>query len=97
MRTSKRAVSHRTVGSHCRAAAPVADEVVAAFAQRIPLPDGDRPVAGIAHHLHAADHAPANQMPVVEAVLCDDIVVEPLQVFVGQQLAGKKTRTAQAL
>jgi hypothetical protein len=53
-------------------------------------------MARAAHDLQPADHTPAMQIAVVQLILLDNIVLETVQVFFGEQLARKETRTAQA-
>ena len=54
-------------------------------------------IARVAHHLQFAGDAPAVHVTRVQPVLLDDVALEPVQVLVGEQLAGKEARSAQAL
>jgi hypothetical protein len=74
------------------------DNVVAAWTEGIAGPHDHRSIARriahAAHRFESAHDAGPEQMPVMHAVLGDDIVVEPVEIFIGEQLAGEKSRPA---
>ena len=72
-------------------------DVLAARAERVARAHGHGVVARVAHDLQAAHHAGAVQVPVVQPVLADEVLVEPAEVGVGDELSGEEARPAQAL
>jgi hypothetical protein len=76
-------------------------DVVAAGRQSIARLDGDVALSGriahAAHHLEAAHDPSAEQMPVVQPALGYDVVVEPVEIFFAEQLAGEEAGPAQTL
>jgi hypothetical protein len=72
------------------------DDVFAARAECISRPDGDEVVARIADHLEAAHHARPHEVPVVQLVLRDDVVVEPVEIILCQELPREEAGTAYA-
>ena len=51
---------------------------------------------GTARHLQPADDAVADEVAIVQLVLRDDVLVEPVEVLFGQQLSGEEARPAKA-
>src|SRR5260370_20515737 len=49
--------------------------------------------ARFARRGQAADDAGAEQIAIVQAVFCYDVIVERLQIVLGQQLSGKELRS----
>jgi len=70
-------------------------DVVATRTERVSRRECDESFAGIAEDLEPADHAPANQVTVVESVLINDVTLEPVEIVFGEQLSGKETRPAE--
>src|SRR6185437_336015 len=64
---------------------------------RIAGRDIDRVRAGAAGHLQSADNAVADEVAIVQPVLGENVVLEPVQVLLGEQLPGEEARPAQAL
>ena len=72
------------------------DDVLAAWRERVAGTDVDPFVARRACDHQTAHHAGSPQVPVMQLVLLDDVVVEPVEVLLGQQLPGEKAWPAQA-
>jgi hypothetical protein len=71
------------------------DDVLATRAKCVAGADKDH-VARMADYFQTAHHAPAEQIAIVELTLFDYIVVEPVEILIGQELAGKEARPAEA-
>src|SRR5207247_457537 len=72
------------------------DNVVAARAQRVTAADRDVILAGTANDLESTDYTPAMKIAVVQFVLLDDVTLQPIQVLLGQELAGEEAGPAKA-
>jgi hypothetical protein len=59
------------------------DDVLAARAERVTRAHGHH-VARLADHLQTAHHAPSVQITVVQLILLDNIVVQTVQILVGE-------------
>jgi hypothetical protein len=86
---------HKSTNVHRRVLAD--DDIFAAGAEGVAALHRDQVVAGTAHNFHAAHYSPAVEIAVVQLVFFDDVVVEQAEIIVGEELAGKEARTAQAL
>jgi len=67
------------------------DDVLTARSDRVPGADGDGVVARVTHHLQPTHGAGAVQIPVVQAVLGHDVVVQAPQILVGEELSGEES------
>ena len=73
------------------------DDVLAAGRERIARSHIDEPPSQGAQVTSSPHTTPEpKQVPVVQLVLLDDVVVEPVEVLLGQELAGEEARPAQA-
>ena len=72
------------------------DDVVSTGAQRIAgLDDHAFGITGMTGDVKSAHDAIAMQVTIVQSVLLDDVVIEPIEILIGQQLARKEPRTAE--
>jgi hypothetical protein len=72
------------------------DNIVSARAQGITRSNRDFSGTGMADHLKTADHPPTVEIPVVQPILPDNIMVEPVEVLLSQELTWEKPWAAEA-
>jgi len=74
------------------------NDVLAARTQGVPgLDDHTFGVAGLTHHIESAHDSVAVEKAVVEFVLRNDVMIQPVEILVGEKLAGKETGSAKTL
>jgi hypothetical protein len=81
---------HRAVLAH--------HDVFPTWTQCVAWFDDDTPrIARIADDIETADDSMTMQMSIVEFILLDNVMFQPVEIILGQQLPGKKARPAETI